>query len=97
MNYHTISNAEQVVIRLKKRKNIHTLGQPTRGMITYGSNYGNHAPVAGSSFRLYGTDMKGHKKDLRYEDKGVTPAIILDSSKDWIEQTLAYIQSLASS
>ena len=91
VNYHTVSNAEQVLIRLRGQKNIRVAGQPTRGMITYGNNTGKRVDVG--NYKLYITDMKGSKRDLRYEDSGVPPDWLLTTDADWIDQVLDRLQA----
>ncbi|KLT65777.1 hypothetical protein AB669_09820 [Pedobacter sp. BMA] len=71
-----------------------TLGETTRGTITYGSNYGKTVSLPSGRFIFYPTDMKGRKKDLIYESIGIRPDIILDPfGDDWIEQTLNYVNN----
>lgn len=86
VNYHTVSNAEQLIIRLRKRRNILVAGQPTRGTITYGNNTGKRVDVG--NYKLYITDMKGLKRDLRFEDSGVPPDWELTTDRDWIDQVV---------
>jgi hypothetical protein len=88
INRNTISNSEQFVIRLKKYKNVTLFGEDTRGMITYGSNYGRQVPLKSKGLFVYPTDMRGLKKDLQYETIGISPNIYLNKDSDWIEQIL---------
>lgn len=90
VNYHTVSNAEQFVVRLRNLKNISIVGQPTRGMLTYGNNYGNSVSLG--SYKLYITDMKGSPRDLAYEDQGIKPDIKLQADSDWIQQVVDIIK-----
>lgn len=88
INRNTISNSEQFVIRLKKYKNVTLFGEDTRGMITYGSNYGRQVPLKSKGLFVYPTDMRGLKKDLQFETIGISPNIYLIKDSDWIEQIL---------
>ncbi|MNK10153.1 Peptidase family S41 [compost metagenome] len=91
-NSATVSNAEQFILELKPLKKVTTLGEQTRGTITFGSNYGTKIVLPSGRFTFYPTDMKGTNRDLAYESKGINPDITLDVFKsDWIEQTLEYI------
>ena len=92
-NGFSVSNAEQFVINLKGRKHITTLGETTKGTITYGSNYGKKLTLPSGRFVFGPTDMKGLAKELVYESKGISPNIELDVFKsDWINQTVEYIK-----
>ncbi|WP_162796038.1 S41 family peptidase [Pedobacter nanyangensis] len=92
-NAQTVSNAEQVIIALKGQKNIVTLGEQTKGMITFGSNYGKTILLPSGRFTFYPTDMIGVDRDLAYESKGVDPDVPLNPYQgDWIEQALDYIK-----
>ncbi len=88
INRNTISNSEQFVIRLKKYKNVTLFGEDTRGMITYGSNYGRQVPLKSKGLFVYPTDMRGLKKDLQFETIGISPNIYLNKDSEWIEQIL---------
>ena len=92
-NAQTVSNAEQVIIALKGQKNITTLGEQSKGMITFGSNYGKTVLLPSGRFTFYPTDMTGVDRDFAHESKGVDPDVLLDPYKsDWIEQTLEYLK-----
>ena len=92
-NGFSVSNAEQFVIKLKGRKNITTLGETTKGTITYGSNYGKTISLPSGRFLFYPTDMGGAKQDLKYESVGVEPDVKLDPRiGDWIIQVKNYIK-----
>ncbi|RZJ73154.1 MAG: hypothetical protein EOO47_22210 [Flavobacterium sp.] len=92
-NAATVSNAEQFILQLKPLKKVITLGEQTKGMITFGSNYGSKIVLPSGRFTFYPTDMKGLGRDLAYESKGINPDIALDAFKsDWIEQTLEHIK-----
>lgn len=94
INNGTLSQGEIFTLQLKRLKNVKTLGQTTKGMLTYGSNYGIRRKLPSQSFEVYITDMrgKGAKKLMPYENYGVSPDIILNDTKDWIEQTLEIIR-----
>jgi hypothetical protein len=93
-NSATVSNAEQFVLALKGRKNVTTLGEQTKGMITFGSNYGKKITLPSGRFVFSPTDMKGLDRELAYESKGIDPDVKLDIFKgDWIEQTMDYIKN----
>jgi len=94
INNGTLSQGEIFTLQLKQLQNIKTLGQTTKGMLTYGSNYGKREKLPSQSFEVYITDMKGKgaKKLLPYENIGINPDIILVDTKDWIEQTIDIIR-----
>ncbi len=93
-NAYTVSNAEQFILKVKKLKNVTTLGTETRGQITYGNNYGDNILLPSKRFTFYPTDMNGRKEELAVEDIGIKPDVRLIASKaDWIAQTLDYIKS----
>jgi hypothetical protein len=93
-NGFSVSNAEQFVLNLRGRKHITTLGETTKGTITYGSNYGKKLTLPSGRFVFGPTDMKGLAKELVYESLGIAPDIILDPfTEDWIVQTLKYIKA----
>ncbi|WP_231460306.1 MULTISPECIES: S41 family peptidase [unclassified Pedobacter] len=93
-NSNTVSNAEQFLIDLRSKKKLMTLGETTRGTITYGSNYGNTVTLPSGRFIFYPTDMRGRAKDLVFESIGIEPDVFLGNvSDDWIEQTLKYVNN----
>lgn len=93
-NSNTVSNAEQFILNIKNTKKITTLGEDTRGTITYGSNYGKTIELPSNRFLFYPTDMNGRAKDLVYENIGIKPDISLDAfGEDWIDQTIKYIKA----
>ncbi|MCA2856787.1 MAG: hypothetical protein IM591_10935 [Chitinophagaceae bacterium] len=92
LNNGTLSQAEIFTLQLKKLKNVTTIGQTTKGMLTYGSNYGKRERLPSGRFEIYPTDMKGNAKLLQYEDYGINPDIILRDDRDWIEQTVEIIR-----
>lgn len=92
-NYSTVSNAEQFTLKLKGRKNIAVLGADTKGMLTYGSNYGKTETTPSGKYKLYLTDMRDDGNYLQYEDIGVKPDRYLSPDSDWIGQVQAIINS----
>lgn len=92
LNNETMSQAEIFTLRLKKLKNVTTVGQTTKGMLAYGSNYGKWERLPSGLFEIYLTDMRGKSRLLQYEDHGINPEIILHDDKDWIEQVVDIIQ-----
>ncbi|MFN7540181.1 MAG: S41 family peptidase [Bacteroidota bacterium] len=92
LNNGTLSQAEIFTLQLKKLKNVTTVGQTTKGMLVYGSNYGKRERLPSGRFEIYPTDMKGNAKLLQYEDYGINPDIILRDDRDWIEQTVEIIR-----
>lgn len=92
-NGYTMSNAEQFIIDLQGANNLITLGERTKGTITYGSNYDKTLSLPSNRFLFHPTDMSGRSKDLAYESIGIKPDVTLDPvSEDWITQTIKYIQ-----
>lgn len=93
INNGTLSQGEIFTLQLKQLQNVKTLGQTTKGMLTYGSNFGKREKLPSQSFEVYITDMKGKsaKKLLPYENIGIKPDIILVDTKDWIEQVIEII------
>jgi hypothetical protein len=92
-NSNTVSNAEQFILDLRGLKKLTTLGEITRGTLTYGSNYGKTIELPSHRFLFYPTDMKGRAKDLPFENIGIKPDISLDAFGDnWIKQTVDYIK-----
>lgn len=92
LNNGTLSQAEILTLRLKKLKNITTIGQTTKGMLTYGSNYGKKEKLPSQQFEVYLTDMPGSAKLLKYEDVGINPDISLDEGSNWIDQVIEVIR-----
>ena len=92
LNNETLSRAEILTLQLKKLPNTVTAGQPTKGMLTYGSNYGRREILPSKRFSIYITDMKGKDEHLLYEDHGINPDINLNENTDWIEQIVTYMR-----
>lgn len=91
-NCFTGSNGEQFTHKLKKLKNATHLGQTTRGVISYGMNYGYSYNSPSGYFEITPTDMDFHEY-FEFESKGISPEIQLDFDKDWIQQTLKIMDS----
>ncbi|NVJ48205.1 MAG: hypothetical protein HWE07_13800 [Cytophagia bacterium] len=91
-NFYTGSNAEMTTVRLKEKYDAIQLGQRTYGAISYGSNYGRTYHSPSGLFSFYPTDMR-QKQFIDYEEIGVEPDVKLSQEKDWIEQTLEFIES----
>ena len=94
INNGTLSQAEILTLRLKKFKNTKTLGQTTKGMLSYGSNYGKREKLPSQHFEIYVTDMKNPARLLKYEDVGINPDISLNEDSNWIEQAIKIIRKL---
>lgn len=92
INYNTVSNAEAFALDMRDAGIATLVGEPTRGMITYGNNSDIVKELPGGRYKLYITDMKGTARDLKFEDVGVTPAIMLESNSDWLDQVKKIIQ-----
>lgn len=91
VNNGTLSQAEIFTLELKKLKNVTIIGQQTKGMLAYGSNYGKKEKLPSGKFEVYLTDMNNGSSLLQYEDYGITPNTILRTDKDWVDQVLAII------
>lgn len=91
INNGTLSQGEIFTLQLKQLQNVKTLGQTTKGMLTYGSNYDKREKLPSKSFEVYITDMKGDKRLIPYENYGINPDIILSDNKDWVEQAIEVI------
>ncbi len=92
VNNGTLSQAEIFTIELKELKNVTTIGQQTKGMLAYGSNYGKKERLPSGQFEIYLTDMNNGSSLLKYEDVGISPDIVLRNDIDWIVQLLAIIK-----
>lgn len=91
INNGTLSQAEIQLMRLIKLPNVTTVGQPTKGMLTYGSNYGKRIRLPSGRIEFYPTDMRGSEVQLRYEDIGIQPDIMLNNQRSWLEQIVEII------
>jgi hypothetical protein len=78
-------------LQLKALNHVKILGQTSKGMLTYGSNYGTRKKVESKACEIYVTDMYGAKRFLSYENQGISPNIALTNSGDWVEQVLQMI------
>lgn len=92
LNNQSLSQAEIFTLQLKQLKNVTTVGQTTKGMLSYGSNYGKRERLPSGMFEVYLTDMKGRSTLLKYEDHGISPDIPLNNQSDWIEQVVGIIR-----
>ncbi|MBG9374612.1 hypothetical protein I5907_00070 [Panacibacter sp. DH6] len=92
VNNGTLSQAEIFTLELKKLANVTTVGQQTKGMLAYGSNYGKREKLPSGKFELYLTDMNNGATLLQYEDYGIQPDILLQNDKDWLDQVLEIIR-----
>lgn len=92
LNNGTLSQAEIFTLKLQKLKNTTTAGQTTKGMLSYGSNYGKREKLPSGQFVLYITDTKNKRAFLKYEERGIDPAIELLPDADWIDQILERIK-----
>ena len=91
VNNGTLSQGEIFTLQLKQLKNVIVLGQTTKGMLVYGSNYGKREKLLSQAFQVYITDMKGDKRLVPYENYGINPDITLLDNKDWIDQVIELI------
>lgn len=92
INNGTLSQGEIFTLQLKALNHVQVLGQTSKGMLTYGSNYGKREKLQSQAFEVYLTDMYGAKKFLSYENYGISPDITLTNSSDWIEQAVQHIE-----
>ncbi|WP_126973301.1 S41 family peptidase [Gynurincola endophyticus] len=92
VNNRTLSQAEIFTYMLQQLKNTTTAGQTTKGMITYGSNYGKSNTLPSGEIIFNPTDMYGQFKLLNYENTGIEPQIILTTNQNWIQQVLDLIK-----
>jgi hypothetical protein len=92
-NQKTASNAEQIALELIKLDNISTLGVNTIGILAYGNNYGESKILPSGKFKIYITDMKDSGNYLQYESVGIKPDHFLMFDEDWLDQTIAIIES----
>ncbi|MBS1592597.1 MAG: hypothetical protein JST07_10885 [Bacteroidetes bacterium] len=92
VNNGTLSQGEIFTLQLRQLRNVKVLGQTTKGMLVYGSNYGKTEKLSSQAFEVYVTDMKGDKRLVPYENYGITPDMILSDDKDWIDQTIELIR-----
>jgi hypothetical protein len=92
VNNGTLSQAEIFTLELKRFKNVVIVGQQTKGMLSYGSNYGKKERLPSGRFEMYPTDMNNGLALLQYEDYGINPDVFLRDDKDWIEQVMEMIR-----
>ncbi|WP_299989721.1 S41 family peptidase [uncultured Pontibacter sp.] len=92
LNNETLSQAEIFTLKLMRLKNTTTAGQTTKGMLSYGSNYGKRVILPSGRYTLYITDTQNKRQFLAYEDYGIEPAIELEHESDWIGQIIERIR-----
>jgi len=92
VNNGTLSQAEIFTLELKGLKNVIAVGQQTKGMLAYGSNYGKRERLPSGKFEIYPTDMNNGSSLLQYEDYGIKPDIILTDDSDWIKQVVEVLR-----
>lgn len=92
VNFNTLSQAELFALKAKKKAIL--MGDTTRGMLTYGSNYGKRIALPSEKWIFYPTDMLGWPPNLRYEGKGIAPDVVLSPGEDWIQQAKTYLTSI---
>ena len=92
VNNGTLSQGEIFTLQLKQLQNVKILGQTTKGMLTYGSNYGKRSKLPSQSFEVFITDFEADKRLLPYENYGINPDVVLLNTKDWIKQTIEIIR-----
>ena len=92
INNGTLSQGEIFTLQIKQFKNVITLGQTTKGMLAYGSNYDKREKLPSLSFEIYITDLKTDDRLLPFENYGINPDVILLGTSDWINQTIAIIK-----
>lgn len=91
VNNGTLSQAEIMVLKLRKWENVTLIGETTKGMLAYGSNYDKTTTLPSGSFKFYSTDMQNSKSLLSFEGEGIKPEIFLKDNKNWIEQILELV------
>jgi hypothetical protein len=91
INNGTLSQAEMLLLELRKLDNVTVVGQTTKGMLTYGSNYGKTQILPSQKFQVYPTDMKGKAAHLKYEDIGIEPDVHLSDDSEWMGKVLVII------
>lgn len=92
VNNNTLSQAEIFTLKLKQLNNVTVIGEHTKGMLSYGSNYGKTEKLPSGNFALYATDMVNGSELLQYEDVGIKPDVFLRYNQDWIEQVMEWIR-----
>lgn len=90
-NNETLSQAEMLILRLKKLPNVTIVGQTTKGMLTYGNNYDTKEKLPSGKFVVIPTDMKGKAEHLRHENIGIEPDIPLSANTNWVDQVVEII------
>jgi hypothetical protein len=91
INGNTASNAEHFTLRLKAYDHVHTLGDRTKGALTYEIQPKDYHTLFSSGFIVV-LPSKQQKKYLPYETKGIRPDIMLNETKSWISMVTQYIE-----
>lgn len=89
-NYYTVSNGEIFTSRLKRLPTTTVLGMRTNGSTSYGRENLPSLVLPSKKFRFYRTNMN-YSQFLNNELVGITPDVLLDFNRDWLEQTIKYI------
>jgi hypothetical protein len=90
INHRTVSNAEQVALKLGALKNCILFGMQTNGTLTYEIKDSSY-PLPCGRFTAVLTSKK-HARYLEYESQGIAPDIPLNRDTDWLEQVTNYIE-----
>jgi hypothetical protein len=90
VNYHTRGVMEQFLIKLKKEKNVVLLGENTRGVLSYRRKLGKTYNLPSEKYKFTVIDVD-NSEYLDYEEVGITPDVVLDPDKDWLQQVIEYI------
>lgn len=92
ININTGSNAEITSQRMRKAKNVFIVGQPSAGILAYGSNYGNKITLPSGKYEYKFTDMDV-SKNIAFEGKGIPVDIALNFEENWIDQVIKLIEN----
>lgn len=92
VNIKTGSNAEIFAQRMRRRDNVTILGQPTQGVLSYGSNFGNKITLPSGKYEFKFTDMDV-SKNIEFEGVGIPVDVPLRLDTDWLAQAVAVIQN----
>jgi len=88
-NRNTASAAELFILHLGEIKNIKTIGENTRGMISFRHIY--QAPFPNNDYSIFLPIKifdKNYKDLLRYEHIGIEPNIKLNENENWLSKTV---------
>ncbi|KPM32034.1 Peptidase family S41 [Croceitalea dokdonensis DOKDO 023] len=92
INHNTASNAEQFTLKLKQLPNTTILGDRTQGTLAYELKKNISNPLGCGKFVAIVTS-KRHKEYLPFESKGIEPDMLLEYDRDWITQTMEFINA----